>query len=253
MKEPIDKAPPAAPSDADDPLNQAPGLRTSQHTLRTAGGYLLDEVVSCLQKAIRRCDEQAALFWALEMQAPSSENNPCGFARYVWRRLCVIASEDVGLVNPNAAVLVNALAQSYERITEGFKKPPTQAEVCLSNAILYLARSPKSRECDDAAMWMGSQRAQGNMLRVPDHALDCHTARGKRMGRTVEHFYSEAARIENVQGRNAYAALVGDEVNVHRYESQDEPAHACWEPVNAGKNDCCSTTADRLLESAKEK
>ncbi len=63
------------------------------YVLKTKGGYLLDEVVSALQKCIRRGREEEAMYWALEMA-----ESGCG--KYLWRRLMIIGAEDVGLADP---------------------------------------------------------------------------------------------------------------------------------------------------------
>ena len=57
--------------------------------LKTHGGYLAGEVTSALQKSIRRGDERGAVFWASELDLS-------GYGKYVWKRLKIIASEDIG-------------------------------------------------------------------------------------------------------------------------------------------------------------
>ena len=76
--------------------------------LLTKNEYELDEVVSVLQKSIRRGLEEESLYWALEL----SES---GYGQYLWRRLCVIASEDIGLVEPVVSVIINSLAENCKR------------------------------------------------------------------------------------------------------------------------------------------
>lgn len=158
--------------------------------LKTKYGYRLDEVVSSLQKAIRRGQEERAVFWAYEMIHG-------GFVAYFWRRIAVIVAEDIGLANPEAAVLVNALVQLNERcnrngLIESFH--PTMA-------VLYLCRSPKSREVDYANDWIDRKREMGWREEVPVEALDEHNERGrqriKEMGgeynrRKDEVFYYES-------------------------------------------------------------
>jgi replication-associated recombination protein RarA len=220
-----------------DPLNQGKGLPRTKIDCLTANGYLLADVVSALQKDIRRCNEKAALFWAWEMQESTGEKNACGYARYLWRRLAVIAAEDIGLVNPTATMLIASCAANYERVTEGFKKPPTQACVILTQAVLFLARSVKNREVDDAAMWLINERQKGHMLPIPDYCLDMHTPRGKRRSDRSGHnglrfFYEEAAKLRHVSGGNHYAPLVGDKVNVDHYADHSCAETASWDPVS---------------------
>jgi hypothetical protein len=74
--------------------------------LRTPSAYRNDEVASALQKSIRRGEEEQALFWASELDL-------AGYGNYVWKRLRIIASEDVGLAEPMMAVLVRTLYENW--------------------------------------------------------------------------------------------------------------------------------------------
>jgi len=154
--------------------------------MHTPGGYKNGEVASALQKAIRRGKEREALFWATELALAGYEN-------YVWKRLRVIASEDVGLADPTAAMTVRAL---YENWLET-KKAKHEEPLFLVHAVCLLARAPKSGIVVHAwmAFYEGDRQAMG--MEIPDEALDMHTARGRRMGRGKEHFLEEAGRLEN--------------------------------------------------------
>jgi replication-associated recombination protein RarA len=68
----------------------------------TVHGYPLDEIVSALQKEIRRGKTEEAMWYAVEL-------NRSGYGGYCWRRLMVVATEDVGVGDPMAAVQVAAL------------------------------------------------------------------------------------------------------------------------------------------------
>lgn len=92
------------------------------YRLRTINEYYLDEVVSTLTKEIRRGNEDAALYWALEMVEG-------GFANYFWNRLAVMTPEDVGLADPLAVVLVNSAAQLYERRVKKWSEGPHTHEL----------------------------------------------------------------------------------------------------------------------------
>jgi replication-associated recombination protein RarA len=157
----------------------------------TPGGHRSDEAASALQKAIRRGEERNALYWASELDL-------AGYANYVWKRLRIIASEDVGLADPLAAVQVRSL---YENWRDAIKDARARSgehgphRLFLVHAVLVLARAPKSRIVDHATMIQ--YRGQRPALEVPDHALDRHTARGRSLGRGREHFFDEGARLEN--------------------------------------------------------
>jgi len=75
--------------------------------LVTARGYDFFEVASALQKEIRRGNEEAALYWALELGSK--------FDDFLWSRLSIIASEDIGPADNSIAVLI------YASFLEGLK------------------------------------------------------------------------------------------------------------------------------------
>src|SRR3989344_1327801 len=135
--------------------------------LRTKSGYRLDEGVSALQKAIRRGQEERAMYWACEMFES-------GFVKYLWRRLSVIVLEDIG--DPLAVILINSLAQSSERIN---KKDYTEA-LHPAMAVMYLCRAPKSREVDYMLEIVDHKRKLGQKLELFDSDLDVHTELGRR-------------------------------------------------------------------------
>jgi len=87
--------------------------------LETVHGYPLDEAVSALQKCVRRSMVDEALWWAMEM-------NKSGFAAYCYRRLMVIANEDIGIADHFAPVLVNACYQMGKELQS--RAPGTAAE-----------------------------------------------------------------------------------------------------------------------------
>lgn len=156
---------------------------------RTPGGYLCGEVASAMQKEIRRGREREALYWATELELGC-------YGRYVWKRLRIIASEDVGLASTETVIAVRAL---YENWAEEVKrtKPPYLGfvRVFLLHAVCLLARAPKSRMLDHAlaVMYAGERPT----IEVPDYALDMHTGRGRRRGRGFEHFLAEGAQLAN--------------------------------------------------------
>jgi replication-associated recombination protein RarA len=163
-----------------------PPVRFSE--LPTPGGYLCGEVTSALQKAIRRGNEREALFWASELDL-------AGYANYVWKRLRIIASEDVGLADPQAVLLVRVLYDNWDDAKKA--KNEDALPLFLVHAVIVLARAAKSGVNVHAwmAFYEGDRHAMG--MEIPDHALDMHTARGRRMGRGKKHFLDEAGRLEN--------------------------------------------------------
>lgn len=164
---------------------------------RTKHGYPLDEVTSALQKCIRRNLTDEAMFFAVEM-------NESGYGAYAWRRLIVIASEDVGPADHQASVVIHALYENSKVLREAVRSGgraksdywkalwPYEA---LLQAVTYLSNAPKSREMVDAYPTIKMRQDRGELLPIPDFALDTHTKRGREMGRGMEHFRSDASKL----------------------------------------------------------
>ena len=106
----------------------------------TAGGYDYYEVISALQKSIRRGLEEDALFWGTELYLSE-------YADHAWNRLLIISSEDVGLAEPLATVTVKTLNDLYCK-----DKKSGESRLYFVHAILTLVRAPKSRILDHATI-----------------------------------------------------------------------------------------------------
>jgi putative ATPase len=90
------------------------------------------DTISAFIKSIRGSDSDAALYWLARMVYAGED------PRFIFRRLLILASEDVGLADPNAVVIVNACVASFDRVGMPEGRYP------LAQATLYLANAPKS-------------------------------------------------------------------------------------------------------------
>lgn len=151
----------------------------------TQNGYNLFEVVSALQKEIRRGEEESAMYWALEL-VPQFED-------YLWQRLVVITNEDVGIANPNLLQIIPTQRAVYFEFRSA--KKDGSARLALANAILLLCRSPKCRVADHFQCAVNQDRLHGKRREIPDYALDKHTQRGRKMGRGVEHWLADGCQL----------------------------------------------------------
>jgi len=169
-------------------------LRPSE--LQVSDGTSLDVAVSTLIKELRRGNEAAALYWAMQLNER--------FWRYVWRRLLIFCSEDVGLANNDAIVQVLALREAY-MITKEESRSNVGDVNFLAHAVFLLARSPKNKETGFAHMMVNRVRADyGWRPEVPDYALDMHTKEGRErrpnghdQGR---HWLEESSIVLNQEG-----------------------------------------------------
>jgi len=158
--------------------------------LTTINSYDFFECSSALQKSIRRCDEAEAMFWALELYQSN-------YGKYLWKRIIIMASEDVGLGDPDIITRIMALKQAYDFLVE--KKDKHRPErLPFFHAVISLANAKKSRYVDlSISIYENEHRKNAGKHQIPDYALDIHTRRGKKMGRGLDHFYQEGAMVNN--------------------------------------------------------
>ena len=155
----------------------------SLHDLRA------DELISGLQKCLRRGLTERALLIAYEMFVTSAE-----FEEHLWTRLSVISVEDVGKGNTMMPILVDTLYRMHLRIA----RPLGDRYLFAAHAIRLIAESAKDRTTDDMINFAKLEnQVRDKAPEIPDFALDMHTKRGSEMGRNYEHFMKEASRIEN--------------------------------------------------------
>ena len=171
----------------------------SLYKVTTVNGHSLPEVVSALQKCIRRGLVDDALYWAVDMYLT-------GYDEYCWKRLKVIASEDVGPAEPHLPATIAALYATYTELKK--KKDETHApqRLQLVHAVILLAQARKSRVVDHALIYHFGNHAQLKR-EIPDCALDKHTLRGKQMGRGFDHFFAEGGKLVNEVGDDPYKEL----------------------------------------------
>lgn len=149
----------------------------------TVGGYDFHEVLSALQKSIRRGLEEDALFWATELYLSN-------YANHAWGRFLVISSEDVGVADSSVFSLIYQLHAHWK-----IHQEESSARLHFIHAVLALVRAPKSRIVDHALIvYLEGPREKRP---VPDYALDKHTSRGRAMGRGNKHFFAVGALLGN--------------------------------------------------------
>jgi len=167
----------AVPNFNDDPWTQ----------VRTAHDFPADEIISAIQKEIRRGNTENAALIAYEMLSTSE-----ALEEYLWGRLQVISVEDVGYGNLNAPILIETLYQMHLRIP----RPRGDRYLFAIHAVRVLCQSQKERGSDDLNNWIAQAVDQHGVRPViPDYAIDMHTRRGQEMGRDYLHFLTEASRV----------------------------------------------------------
>jgi putative ATPase len=136
------------------------------------------DTISAFIKSCRGSDPDAAMYWLAKMLAGGED------PRFVARRLVILASEDVGLADPQALPLAVAAHHAAE-----FVGLP-EAELNLAHATLYIATAPKS---NSATLALGEARrvlAEEPVQSVPDHLRDKGGQASKRMGQGMGYAFS---------------------------------------------------------------
>lgn len=126
-------------------------------------GEMHYDIISAFIKSVRGSDPDAALYWLARMVEGGED------PKFIARRLCILAAEDIGLANPNALLLANATFDALAKI--GWP----EGRIILSECAIYLATSPKSNSAYlaiDAAL--AEVRKSGN-LPVPLHLRNAPT------------------------------------------------------------------------------
>ncbi|MBN2063491.1 MAG: replication-associated recombination protein A [Sedimentisphaerales bacterium] len=138
------------------------------------------DLASALQKSMRGSDPDATVYWLARLIAGGED------PRFIARRICVCAAEDVGNADPTATILAAAAAQIAEFV--GFP----EAQLPLAQAAIYIACAPKSNASANA-IWQAVNDVQtGRTAQVPVHLKDAHYSSAKKLGRGDGYKYPHA-------------------------------------------------------------
>ena len=153
-------------------------------------------LISALHKSIRGSDPDAALYWLARML--DAGENPLFLAR----RLVRMASEDIGLADPQALVIAQAGKESFE-----FLGSP-EGELALAEVAVYLATAPKSNAVYVA--WkqaLAKARSSGSLM-PPKTILNAPTRLMKQEGYGADYAYDHDAP-DAFSGQNYFPELIG--------------------------------------------
>lgn len=133
-------------------------------------GQSLHDLISALHKSIRGSNANGALYWLARLLDGGAD------ARYVARRLVVMATEDVGNADPQALTMALNAAAAYERLGAA------EGERALAQAAVYLALAPKSNSVYLAWKEVRAFVASEGSLEVPMHLRNAPTALSAELG-----------------------------------------------------------------------
>lgn len=160
-------------------------------------GEMHYDIISAFIKSIRGSDPQAAVYWLARLIAGGED------PKFIARRLCISAAEDVGLANPNALLLANATFDIINKI--GWP----EGRIPLSECAIYLASSPKSNSAYMAINDALQLVEQTGNAPVPLHLRNAPTKLMAELGYGAdykyahdypEHFVNQQYMPDSLQG-----------------------------------------------------
>jgi len=153
-------------------------------------------LISALHKSMRGSDADAALYWLARMFAGGED------PRYIARRITRFASEDIGLADPQALVQALAAWEAYERLGS------PEGEVCIAQAVIYLATAPKSNAAYKALSAAGRAAKETGSKMPPAHILNAPTKMMKNLGYGAGYEYDHDTE-EAFSGQNYFPEGMG--------------------------------------------
>lgn len=167
------------------------------------------DVISAFIKSVRGSDPNAAIYWLARMLAGGEE------PRFIARRLVILASEDIGLANPNALLLANACFDTVHKIGM------PEARITLAETTIYLATSAKSNSAYKAINAALSLVEHDTSNRpVPLHLRNAPTRLMGDLGYGADykyahdfagHFVEQEFLPESLSGRKFYTPDTGNQ------------------------------------------
>ena len=142
------------------------------------GGEMHYDIISAFIKSIRGSDPDAAVYWLARLIAGGED------PKFIARRLCILAAEDIGLANPNALLLANATFDIINKI--GWP----EGRIPLSECAIYLATSAKSNSAYLAIDGALSLVNETGNAPVPLHLRNAPTGLMKQLGYGKDYRYA---------------------------------------------------------------
>lgn len=134
-------------------------------------------LISALHKAVRGSDVDAALYWLARMLDGGEDPH------FIARRITKMASEDIGMADPQALPFVMAAWQAFERLGS------PDGELALFQAVTYVATAPKSNAVYMAEKAAKRAASETGSLMPPPHAVNAPTKLMKKAGYSAGYIY----------------------------------------------------------------
>ena len=135
------------------------------------------DTISAFIKSMRGSDPDAAVYYLAKMLYAGED------IKFIARRIMICAAEDVGMADPQALVVATAAAQAVERIGM------PEAQIILSQAVLYVATAPKSNSACNA-VFAAMDNVKQKKTTVPSYLQDAHYKGSVNLGHGVGYKYA---------------------------------------------------------------
>ncbi len=135
------------------------------------------DTISAFIKSMRGSDPDAAVYYLAKMLYAGED------IKFIARRIMICASEDVGNADPRALMVAVSAAQAVERIGM------PEAQIILSQAVLYVATAPKSNSAVNA-IFAAMDNVKSHKTTVPAHLQDAHYKSSGKLGHGVGYKYA---------------------------------------------------------------
>ncbi|MEE1085628.1 MAG: replication-associated recombination protein A [Schaedlerella sp.] len=141
------------------------------------GGDNHYDTISAFIKSMRGSDPDAAVYYLAKMLYAGED------VKFIARRMMICASEDVGNADPMALVVATSAAQAVERVGM------PEAQIILSQAVLYIASAPKSNSACNA-IFAANESVRSIKTTVPSHLQDVHYKGSAKLGHGIGYEYA---------------------------------------------------------------
>ena len=136
------------------------------------------DTISAFIKSMRGSDPDAAVYYLSRMLYAGESVD------FISRRILICAAEDVGMANPQALVVANAAAQAVHQVSM------PEAQIILSEAVIYVASSPKSNSACNAIFAANEVVRSTVTAKVPAHLQDAHYKGSAKLGHGIGYKYA---------------------------------------------------------------
>lgn len=169
------------------------------------------DTISAFIKSMRGSDPDAVIYYLARMLYAGED------VKFIARRICICASEDVGNADPMAMVVASSAAQEVERIGM------PESQIILAQAAAYVACAPKSNSAVNGIMKAMKTVKTTMTETVPGHLRDAHYGGSTRLGHGIGYKYAHDWPNHYVRQQYLPDSLVGErfyELSDQGYEKQ---------------------------------